>query len=139
MSFFDDAMGDPLIAGGVIKVRGRRILYDDGFSTYEEVPFNFKARKSCQPLSPDEAQLMGFGDYGVNEFMTIFALQEIPMPSNQMSDVIVRFNQRDWYVRKVLPWIWDKGTPLETGYYEVTLSRFNEREVNPNGSEDVNV
>lgn len=131
-SFFEDAMGDYLISGGTIKIRGREVLYDEGMATYFEKPFRFKAKKSCQPLSPDEAQLMGFGDYGVNEFMTIFALQEIPMPSNKMSDVIVTFNNQDWYVRKVLSWRWNEDTPLATGYYEVTLSRFNEKQVNPN-------
>ena len=131
-SFFEDAMGDYLISGGTIKIRGREVLYDEGMATYTEIPFKFKAKKSCQPLSPDEAQLMGFGDYGVNEFITIYALQEIPMPSNKLKDVIVRFNNKDWYVRKVLPWIWNEKTPLQTGYYEVTLSRFNETEVNPN-------
>lgn len=131
-SFFEDAMGDSLISGGTIKVRGRSVLYDEGLATYTEKPFNFRAKKSCQPLSPDEAQLMGFGDYGVNQFMTIYALQEIPMPTNKLNDVIVRFNNKDWYVRKVLPWIWNEDTPLQTGYYEVTLSRFNEQEVNPN-------
>lgn len=131
-SFFEDAMGDYMISGGTIKLRGREVLYIDGLANYTEKPFSFRAKKSCQPLYPDEAQLMGFGDYGVNEFMTIFALQEIPMPSNKMSDVIVRFNNKDWYVRKVLPWRWNEDTPMATGYYEVTLSRFNEREVNPN-------
>lgn len=131
MSFFDDALGDPMISGGVIELTARQVLFVDGFTEYAEKPIKFKARKSCQPLSPDEAQLMGFGDYGTNEFMTIFSTKEIPMPKAKGEAIIVRFNRKDWYVRKVLPWVWDKGTPLELGYYEIILSRFNEEKVNP--------
>jgi len=132
MSFFTDAMGDKMISGGTIKITAMEVLYDDGMATKTEKPFRFKAMKSCQPLSPDEAQLMGFGDYGTNEFITIYALQEIPMPSQNLTAVVVHFNKRDWYVRKVLPWVWNRGTPFEYGYWEVTLSRFNTEEVNPN-------
>lgn len=131
MSFFEDALGDPMISGGVIQLTARTVLFMDGVAEYVEKPISFKARKSCQPLSPDEAQTMGFGDYGTNEFITIFSLKEIPMPKNKGEVVIVKFNHKDWYVRKVLPWVWDKGTPLEMGYYEIILSRFNEEKVNP--------
>ena len=132
MSFFSDALGDNMIAGGTISLTMRKVLYVDGFQTHETRKIKFIARKSCQPLTPDEAQLQGFGDYGVNEFMTIYSLKKIPMPSKKGEAVIVRFNKKDWYVRKVQPWIWDEGTPMELCYYEVTLSRFNENEVNPN-------
>ena len=54
------------------------------------------------------------------------------MPSKKGEAIIIHFNKKDWYVRRVLPWVWDEGTPMELGYYEVTLSRFNEEEVNPN-------
>ena len=131
-SFFSDALGDSMIAGGTISLSMRKVLFIDGFQTHETVPVKFLARKRCQPLSPDEAQLQGFGDYGTNEFMTIYSLKKIPMPSKKGEAIIVRFNKKDWYVRKVQPWIWDEGTPMELGYYEVTLSRFNENEVNPN-------
>lgn len=134
MSFFTDAIGDHMISGGTIKVTAMEVYYEDGEGKRIEKPFKFKAKKSCQPLYPEEAQLMGFGDYGTNEFLTIYALQEIPMPSNKLVAVKVHFNKKDWYVRKVLPWVWNQGTPFEYGYWEVTLSRFNETEVNPNGS-----
>lgn len=131
MSFFTDAMGDKMISGGVIKVTAMKVLYVDGFATKTEKTIRFKALKSCQPLSPDEAQLMGFGDYGTNQFMTIYSLQNLPMPSEDGVALKVHFNKRDWFVRKVLPWVWNEGTPMEYGYWEVTLSRFNETEVNP--------
>lgn len=131
-SFFSDVLGDNMIAGGTISLIMRKVTFVDGFQTHETKPLKFLARKSCQPLSPDEAQLQGFGDYGTNEFMTIYSLKKIPMPSKTGEAIIVRFNKKDWYVRKVQPWIWDEGTPMELGYYEVTLSRFNENEVNPN-------
>ena len=131
-SFFSDALGDNMIAGGTISLSMRKVLFIDGFQTHETVPVKFLARKSCQPLSPDEAQLQGFGDYGTNEFMTIYSLKKIPMPSKKGEAIIEQKKKKDWYVRKVQPWIWDEGTPMELGYYEVTLSRFNENEVNPN-------
>ena len=131
-SFFSDALGDSMIAGGTISLYMRKVTFVDGFQTHVSTPVKFLARKSCQPLSPDEAQLMGFGDYGTNEFMTIYSLKKIPMPSKKGEAMVVRFNQKDWYVRKVQPWVWDEGTPMELGYYEITLSRFNENEVNPN-------
>lgn len=131
MSFFTDALGDHMISGGTIKVSAMEVIYEDGFGERTEKPFKFKALKSCQPLSPDEAQLMGFGDYGTNEFLTIYSLQKLPMPSQKGFSVKVRFNKKDWYVRKVLPWTWNEGTATEYGYWEVTLSRFNETEVNP--------
>lgn len=131
MSFFTDAMGDHMISGGVIKVTAMEVLYKDGFAIHTEKPFKFKALKSCQPLSPDEAQLMGFGDYGTNQFMTIYSLQNLPMPDQEGLALKVRFNKRDWYVRKVLPWVWNEDTPMEYGYWEVTLSRYNTEEVNP--------
>lgn len=132
MSFFTDALGDRMISGGVMKLTARVVLYQDGMATYELKQIPFTARKSIQPLYPEEAQLAGYGDYGTNEFITIYALKKIPMPSKKGEAVIVRFNKTDWYVRKVLRFVWDEGTPLELGYYEVTLSRFNETEVNPN-------
>lgn len=134
MSFFTDAMGDHMISGGVIKVTGVEVWYEDGEAKRIEKPFKFKALKSCQPLYPEEAQLMGFGDYGTNQFLTIYTLKEIPMPSNRLVAVKVHFNKKDWYVRKVLPWVWNRETPTEYGYWEVTLSLFNEEEINPNDS-----
>lgn len=131
-SFFSDALGDSMIAGGTMELTMRKVTFVDGFQTHETRPLKFIVRKSCQPLSPDEAQLQGFGDYGTNEFMTIYSLKKIPMPSKKGDVVVVRFNKKDWYVRKVQPWVWDEGTAMEMGYYEVTLSRFNENEVNPN-------
>lgn len=131
-SFFQDALGDWMISGGTVTLTARRTLLIDGFATREDKPIRFVARKSCQPLSPDEAQLMGFGDYGTNEFITIYTLKKLPMPSKSGEVIIVRFNKKDWYVRRVLPWTWDEGTPMEMGYWEVTLSRYNENEVNPN-------
>lgn len=132
MSFFTDAMGDSMISGGVIQLTAMNVFYQDGFAVRTEKPIKFKALKSCQPLSPDEAQLMGFGDYGVNEFITIYSLKKITMPNQDGYSLKVRFNNKDWYVRKVLPFSWNEGTPLEYGYWEITLSRFNEMEVNPN-------
>lgn len=131
-SFFQDALGDWMISGGVMQLTARVVLYEDGMATHETKKIKFNARKSIQPLYPDEAQLQGFGDYGTNEFITIYSLKKIPMPSNRMEAVVVRFNKKDWYVRKVLPFVWDEGTPMQLGYYEITLSRFNENEVNPN-------
>lgn len=131
-NFFQDALGDLMISGGVMTMSVRRVLYVDGFAKHETQPKKFHARKSIQPLYPDEAQLMGFGDYGTNEFITIYSLKKIPMPSKKGEAIIIHFNKKDWYVRRVLPWVWDEGTPMELGYYEVTLSRFNEEEVNPN-------
>ena len=95
----------------------------------------FVAKKSVQPLSPDEAQLQGFPDYGTNEFITIFSLKEIPMPSNKQEAIVVHFNNKNWYVRRVLPFVWDKGTPMEMGYYETILSRYNENQLNPDGGQ----
>lgn len=132
MSFFSDALGDSMISGGTMQVFMRKVLYVDGFQTHETRPIRFLARKSIQPLSPDEAQTQGFGDYGTNEFITIYSLKKIPMPSKKGEVVVLRFNKKDWYVRKIQPWIWDEDTPMQLGYYEVTLSRFNENEVNPN-------
>lgn len=131
-SFFSDALGDSMISGGVIKLYMRTVTYVNGFETHTTRPIKFLARKSCQPLTPEEAQLQGFGDYSTNEFMTIYSLKKIPMPSKEGKAIVVRFNKIDWYVRKVQPWVWDAGTPMELGYYEITLSRFNENEVNPN-------
>ena len=130
-SFFQDALGDKMIGGGQMTLTYRRILRIDGEITHQERTRQFVAQKSIQPLSPDEAQLMGFGDYGTNEFITIYTLKKIPMPSKKGEVVIVKFNKKDWYVRRVLPWVWDEGTPFQMGYWEVTLSRFNETEVNP--------
>lgn len=131
MSFFDDALGDPMISGGVITMNLRSVFYDSGFASTTVKRQKFRARKSVQPLTPDEAQVMGFPDYGTNEFITIYSLKAIPMPSKEGEAVVVTFNKKDWYVRKVLPFVWDKDTPMELGYYEVVLSRFNEIEVNP--------
>jgi hypothetical protein len=131
-NFFQDVLGDSMISGGIMTVSVKTVLYVDGFATHETKSKKFKARKSIQPLTPDEAQLMGFGDYGTNEFITIYSLKKLPMPSKKGEAIVVHFNNKDWYVRRVLPWVWNEGTPMELGYYEVTLSRFNENEVNPN-------
>ena len=97
-SFFSDALGDNMIAGGTISLSVRRVTFVDGFQTHTTTPIKFLARKSCQPLSPDEAQLQGFGDYGTNEFMTIYSLKKIPMPSKKGEAIIIKFNKKDWYV-----------------------------------------
>lgn len=131
-SFFQDALGDWMISGGIMTVTAYTVLYEDGFARRVSKPFKFRARKSIQPLSPDEAQLAGYGDYGTNEFITIYSLKKIPMPAKTGEYVVVRFNDKDWYVRKVLPFTWDEGTPMELGYWEIQLSRFVEDEVNPN-------
>lgn len=131
MSFFTDALGDPMISAGTIKMTIRKGYYESGFLKYRDESKPFFAKKSVQPLEPEEAQLMGFPDYSTNQFITIFSLKKIPMPSKTNEAIIVRFNQTDWYVRKVLPFVWDMGTPMEMGYYEVVLSRFNENEINP--------
>ena len=109
----------------------RKGYYESGFLKFRDASRTFYAQKSVQPLEPEEAQLMGFPDYSTNQFITIFSLKKIPMPSKTNESVIVRFNQTDWYVRKVLPFVWDAGTPMEMGYYEAVLSRFNETEINP--------
>ncbi len=131
MSFFTDAMGDSMISGGRIKLRIRKTFYDSGFSESQDIPQTFWAKKSIQPLEPEEAQLRGFPDYSTNQFIVIYSLKKIPMPSNKLESVIVNFNNKDWYVRKVQPFVWDEGTPMEMGYYEVILSRFNEDQINP--------
>lgn len=131
MSFFTDAMGDSMISGGTIKLRIRKTFYDSGFSESQDIPQTFWAKKSVQPLEPEEAQLRGFPDYSTNQFIVIYSLKKIPMPSNKLESVIVTFNKKDWYVRKVQPFVWDEGTPMEMGYYEVILSRFNEDQINP--------
>lgn len=131
MSFFSDALGDPMISAGTIKMTVRKGYYESGFLKFRDQSKSFYAQKSVQPLEPEEAQLMGFPDYSTNQFITIFSLKKIPMPSKTNEAVIVRFNQTDWYVRKVLPFVWDAGTPMEMGYYEAVLSRFNETEINP--------
>lgn len=132
MSFFTDALGDNMISGGTIKMRMRRVYYDSGMAETEEQPISFLAKKSIQPLEPEEAQTRGFPDYSTNQFITIYSLKKIPMPSKNLESIIITFNKKDWYVRKVLPFIWDEGTPMELGYYEVILSRFDENNINPN-------
>lgn len=131
MSFFSDALGDSMISGGIITMKLRKVYYDDGIAEVDERPITFRARKSIQPLEPEEAQLRGFPDYSTNQFITIYSLKKIPMPSKNLESVIVTFNGKDWYVRKVLPFIWDEGTAFEMGYYEVILSRFEENQINP--------
>ncbi|MBQ2176732.1 MAG: hypothetical protein II453_17370 [Alphaproteobacteria bacterium] len=133
MSFFTDALGDTMFCAGTITVTVKSIYYDNGFAKNTSREKKFIAKKSVQPLSPDEAQLQGFPDYGPNEFITIFSLKEIPMPSNKQEAVVVKFNGKSWYVRKVLPFVWDKDTPMEMGYYETILSRYNENQLNPDG------
>lgn len=132
MSFFSDALGDSMISGGTVKMRMRKGFYNSGLLEYVDEPVTFLARKSIQPLEPEEAQVKGFPDYSTNQFMTIYSLKKIPMPSKKMEAVIITFNNTDWYVRKVMPFVWDEGTPFQMGYYEVTLSRFNETDINPN-------
>lgn len=131
MSFFSDALGDTMISGGVVTATAQTIFYNSGIAEKAQRPWKFKAKKSVQPLSPDEAQLQGFPDYATNQFITIYSLKKIPMPSGKGEEVIVRFNNKDWKVRKVLPWVWDEGTAMELGYYEVTLSRFDPNKINP--------
>lgn len=131
-SFFEDALGDPMISGGALQVTSRRVLYIDGIATYEGRPQRFFVKKSVQPLTPTEAQLQGFADYGVNEFITVYSLKKITMPSKDGEYLVLRFNNKDWFVRKVLPFVWDEGTPFEMGYWETTLSRYLEEELNPN-------
>lgn len=101
MSFFMDAIGDDLIGAGTVKITVTTTVYMDGFGEFTTQKKTFTAAKSCQPLSPDEAQLMGFADYGTNEFLTIFTLKKIPMPSKSGETVMVHFNNKDWYVRRV--------------------------------------
>lgn len=135
MSFFTDALGDPMFCAGTITMTVKSVYYDNGIAKNTTRERKYTAKKSVQPLTPDEAQLQGFPDYGTNEFITIFSLKEIPMPSNRQEAVIVQFNKKNWYVRKVLPFVWDKDTPMEMGYYEVILSRYNENQLNPDGGE----
>lgn len=132
MSFFSDALGDNMISGGTITAVAKVIYYNSGMAEITQKPWKFKAKKSVQPLSPDEAQLQGYPDYATNEFITIYSLKKIPMPSRKGEEIIIHFNKKDWKVRKVLPWVWDQGTPLELGYYEVTLSRYEPDVINPN-------
>ena len=131
MSFFSDALGDNMISGGTITATARIVFYNSGFSEIVEKPWKFKAKKSIQPLSPDEAQLQGYPDYATNQFITIYSLKKIPMPSRKGEEVIIHFNKKDWKVRKVFPWVWDEGTSMELGYYEVTLSRYEPDTINP--------
>ena len=81
MSFFTDALGDSMISGGNVTGTVHHIYYNSGFAEMVDKPWKFKAKKSIQPLSPEEAQLMGYPDYSTNEFITIFSLQKIPMPT----------------------------------------------------------
>ena len=135
MSFFTDALGDTMFCAGTISITVKTVYYMDGIATNTSRVKKFVAKKSVQPLSPDEAQLQGFPGYGTNEFITIFSLKEIPMPSNKQEAVVVTFNNKNWYVRRVLPFVWDKGTPMEMGYYETILSRYNETQLNPDGGQ----
>lgn len=135
MSFFTDALGDTMFCAGTITVTVKTVFYDRGLAKSSTREKKFVAKKSVQPLSPDEAQLQGFPDYGTNEFITIFSLKEIPMPSNKQEVVVVRFNNKNWYVRRVLPFVWDKDTSMEMGYYETILSRYNENQLNPDGGQ----
>lgn len=104
-----------MISGGTIKMRMRRVYYDSGMAETEEQPISFLAKKSIQPLEPEEAQTRGFPDYSTNQFITIYSLKKIPMPSKNLESIIITFNKKDWYVRKVLPlygmkelqWNWD--------------------------------
>lgn len=130
-SFFEDALSDPLISAGKIKMTVRKCFYIDGFPEREEKPKRVWGLKSKQPFSADEAKLNGFGDYATNQFIVIYSLQNIPLPKDDGEDIIVHFNNRDWYVRKVSPFVWDQDTPLEMGYYEVILSKYSDKELNP--------
>ena len=76
MSFFSDALGDTMISGGVITATARTVFYNSGFSEITTKPWKFTAKKSIQPLSPDEAQLQGYPDYATNQFITIYSLKK---------------------------------------------------------------
>jgi len=131
-NIFFDAFSSPIINGGTIQCVLRTTIYAHGFGSNTEKKVPFIAKKSAQPLTPDEATKMGFGDYGSNEWLIIYSTKKIPMPSGSGENMTIEFNKKEWYVRKVLPWTWDEGTQLERGYYKVYLSRFEETKVNPN-------
>lgn len=131
MSFFTDALGDSMISGGTIKVTVNRVYYNSGVAESVVEPKTFIAKKSIQPLEPASAHARGFPDYATNQFITIYSTKKIPLPSKKGEVVTVKFNGQTWYVRKVQPWIWDEGTALQMGYYEITLSRYAEEDINP--------
>lgn len=131
MSFFTDALADPLISGGMVTATYKTITYTDGLAQTTSKTQSFRARKSVQPLTPAEALARGYPDYSTNEFYTIYTLKKIPLPSKTNEVVVVHFNQKDWYVRGLLSWVWDEGTPFQQGYFEVVVSRFAPDSINP--------
>ena len=131
MSFFTDALADPLISGGIVTATYKTITYENGMAKESSRVETFKARKSVQPLNAAEAQLKGYPDYSVNEFYTIYTLKKISLPTKANQVVIVHFNNKDWYVRGVESFVWDEGTPLQQGYYEVSVSRYAPDSINP--------
>ena len=133
MSFFTDALADPLISGGVVTASYKTITYVDGFASETSATQTFKARKSVQPMAAAEAQLKGYPDYATNEFYVIYTLKKLPLPAGNKV-VVVHFNNKDWYVRGVTSWVWDEGTPFQQGYYEVAMSRYAPDSVNPDRS-----
>ena len=82
MSFFSDALGDSMISAGTLKMTLRKGYYESGFLKYRDTSKSFYAKKSVQPLEPEEAQLMGFPDYSTNQFITIFSLKKIKVFSS---------------------------------------------------------
>ena len=121
MSFFTDALADPLISGGVVTASYKTITYVDGFAS------------ETSAMTAAEAQLKGYPDYATNEFYVIYTLKKLPLPAGNKV-VVVHFNNKDWYVRGVTSWVWDEGTPFQQGYYEVAMSRYAPDSVNPDRS-----
>lgn len=132
MSFFDDVFGDSMISAGRVKVEIIQTTYVRGEVSKEVVrSYYLNCPKSTQPLEPAEVKMMGFGDYDTNEYRVLYTVKEIPLPTGSGATTMVTINGKQYYVRKVLPWVWDEHTSLAMGAYKVIVSRYSEA-TNPN-------
>lgn len=85
-----------------------------------------KSIKSIQPIQNEEdIQMFGFGDFSINEYFFIYSLKELPFPTNGVT-ISLTFNKQTYKPLRQIPFVWDRGTKKELGYYKTLVMRIGE-------------
>jgi hypothetical protein len=123
MSFFEDCMGDSMMNAGIVNVKVMDTGYEEGQFVIKNTKTKaIKTAKSMQPLSPEQVEKLGFGEYPDHEFLSLYTLDEIPLPTAEGQIVIISFNGHNYTLRKVLPWVWNVSGG-RMGYFQYIISR----------------
>jgi hypothetical protein len=125
-AFFEDIMSDPNINWGTNPIKIHHIVKKNVKGTLkviEDFEEPVEVSTSPQALSPDEIENSGYGSWASGEVYNCFILKDIPLNTDNTHYRTILFNGREYEIINNVPFVVNKGTPMEDGYYEITFAR----------------